>query len=932
MMTKTCKKVLLSILLAISCVVYAGLFVACGGTSDDAVMYTVTVRYDETTPAGGAKVTVGKGGATYDTKTTDKNGKVEFSLSPDDYQITIKADGYSVPADADLTLTKEKRELVVTLVEDFAYKVKLISVDGTPYYAQGVMVGVCTLSGNCLSPVALKEDGTARCKTEKGDYHVKITGLPETVTYEHDAEGYYTGENFSAEKTEMTITVYPVTPVLSATPMTEAEKTAFAAKGFGYTANTATAYHFTKTLKAGETAYYSITPDCDGDYNFYKDTAASYLENGKEFKKGNLGQTIFNILTLKADTTYYFNVSNNTDAQIEAEFVVEAPVASYSQITGAGTVNVTIAKEGSNAVIELTPAMGASFKLTAQGTQKTSIKSYISAYYAENAEHEAGDYKAGDECSEKFTEDRKGTSLYFSVAVKDVTSYPVTFEVKVEKIADLKNKTNEVRATETLSQYPDNADSTKELTAVPFDGTATLVYNETDKFYHLGTADGPVVVVMLTEKSDRFALDGGLVYLEEFNEGLRKIPYVLDVTSDADKADLTKGNTYNDYRIMLRGFGEYDLKPNQMGGNDLVRPTITEQRYYAKFVNSDGVYPLTKELEAFLKVFAQNNVANIIGTPAEGCEWLFACYTYAQEQVADVVVGEYVSTLDYKLTVKANGTYVISEYNMRAQDWTETESGTWKKTGENAYTFTLVIDYGFGDPEIVNYTVTRDAQTGALTWVDTAMDNNEPYGVFEVYVDPVVGNYEQATMGGTVTLTVNADGTFTIAQGRGSNSGTWVKNNDGTYTFTMVIDYQDGSDPVNIVYTVTRNEQTGGLKFHNNEEQDPEYYEYEFEVPAPVETDPVVGNYESVDGDYKLTVNADGTYVIMMFNPRGQSWEEYESGTWKKNNDGTYTFTAVFDFGNGPESSDNSVTRAADGTLTLVDCNDVSTEYTPAAN
>lgn len=378
-MTKTCKKVSLSIFLVFFFALFAGIFASCGETKeepvpkDDAVTYTVTVKYDGTTPASGVKVTVGKGTATYETKETDANGKVEFSLSPDDYDVTVKAEGYSVAAGSDLKLTKEKHELTVTLTENFAYKVKLVNADGTPYYAEGVMVGICTLSGNCLTPVAIKEDGMARCSADKGDYHVKITNLPETAAYEQDEEGYYTGENFSAEKTEMTITVYTVTPVTGAKPMTEAEKTAFAEKGFGYTANTATAYHFVKTLKAGETAYYSITPDCDGEYYFYKDTAASYLGNGKIFQKGNQGQAIFNILTLKAGTTYYFNVSNPTAAEIEAEFVVEAPVASYSQITGAGTVNVTIAKEGENAIIELTPAIGASFKLTAQGTQKTSI-------------------------------------------------------------------------------------------------------------------------------------------------------------------------------------------------------------------------------------------------------------------------------------------------------------------------------------------------------------------------------------------------------------------------------------------------------------------------------------------------------------------------------------------------------------------------------
>ena len=210
-MTKTCKKTLITVFLALfaACLF---LFAACNDDKpeDNAVTYTVTVMTDATTPAAGVKVAVRKGGATYESKTTDANGKVEFELVPDSYEIALSSlpAHYSLAADADVSLTAEKRSLTVTLSENFSYKVTLVNPDGTPFYAEGVRVGICTLSGNCLTPELLGTDGVARCEADKSDYHVQILNLPATAAFEKDADGYYTGENFSAENTELTESRY----------------------------------------------------------------------------------------------------------------------------------------------------------------------------------------------------------------------------------------------------------------------------------------------------------------------------------------------------------------------------------------------------------------------------------------------------------------------------------------------------------------------------------------------------------------------------------------------------------------------------------------------------------------------------------------------------------------------------------------------------
>ena len=739
-MTKNCKKMLITVFLTLfaACLF---LFTACNDdkAEDNAVTYTVTVMTDATTPAAGVKVAIRKGGATYESKTTDENGKVEFELVPDSYEIALSSlpAHYSLAADADVSLTAEKHSLTVTLSENFSYKVSLVNPDGTPFYAEGVRVGICTLSGNCLTPELLGTDGVARCEADKGDYHVQILNLPATATFEKDADGYYTGENFSAEKTEMTITVYPVTSVTAATPMTDAEKTAYAAKNAGYTVSELTAYHFTQTLAAGETAYFSLTPAYDGEFNIYKDTKASYLYNDTTFQKGNNGNGLYAAFpVLTADTTYFFNVSNTGNEEITAEFVIEALAASYSKTVGAGTVNVSFTNKNVNAVIELTPAIGASYKLTAIGEQLTAFAVCTSSYVAKDFSHGDEAFAKNAELSVKFTPNNIGGSLYISVAVKGVTSYPVDFQISIEKIADITNTTTVVEATETLAVY--TKPEGQVLTAVPYGTAESAIVLGQDGYYRY---DNSVVMVVLTKVIDeeRLYLDNPLALAYMDGTDIGGANYVFNVTSDADKADFTKGETYHDYRMLIRGFNDYVITPSGRGNTYELPETVADS--YAKFANADGAYPLTEALKTFLKGFCRNNINMISyglpmdGSCPEGNEWLFPLYYYAEPDITtpdDVVMGDYklvsfveedktykvgdeyygatVTENDYLLTVK-NQSFTIRRLDPHQNSYDTSFTGTWSKgQTEGQYTFVDPTEYS-GD----TFTVSYDAATQTIT-------------------------------------------------------------------------------------------------------------------------------------------------------------------------------------------------------------------------
>lgn len=749
-MTKKVKYMLTTLVVAILLVACACGIAAC--VQDNSVTYTVTVQQDADTPVSGVRVQIGKGTNSFSPKNTDSNGKVTFDLVPDNYTVKLSnlPAGYNAD-NADLTLTAEKRELTVTLDKNFAYVVKLVDESGAPYYAENVYVMMCTLTNNCLPPVTLGTNGIAELPPLDGvyDYHVKVENLPAHYSVANvDADGYYAGKNFSATETEMTITIYNITSVTDLTPMTEAEKTAYAQSNSSYNSDNGQqfeSYQVNKELGANKVAYFSITPTVTGQYRLYANNEVSYLTNGNEFVAGNTGNGLYNTIMCDADKTYYFKAVNNTAQAANVKFVMTAPYSSYVAQTGKGAVvDVTVGKANTNAVVAFRATEAGTYSVKVEGEAKAIVTvltaqpgEIISAPYADS-EYSLNPTKQ----FVAYTSTLSATN-YVTVTAK-ADSYPVTLKVTIGDRKAPNDTTTVVEVKETLTQYA--KPQGQELVGVPMDGAATLVYNETDRFYHLGTIDGPVVVVKITKPLDasRFGDGATLAYMEMATQGQAQYQFV---TQKADGEDIL------DYRKFLRGFDEYDLKPGTHG-NELVIPTdITTSVYYANFVNADGVYPLTKELETFLKEFykvgANKTYVDWNITAATGSEWLFPCYYYdeaGEEETPDAIVGEYkfVSCVldgesivvgndktiydddglpttvkatenDYKLVVTKN-TFAIMEYNVVDEDYSERDGGTWSKDAEGNYTFTIQSWM------TIVYNVTIDETNGIIKLQDTESD------------------------------------------------------------------------------------------------------------------------------------------------------------------------------------------------------------------
>lgn len=646
-MTKLRNKLVL-ILLALCLIVASGLFVACGGDDADnsSVTYTVTVKAGASAAASGVRVTIKKDGAIIGKPvTTDNNGKAEFKLAEDDYTVSLSnlPDGYVLPADATLTFAAN-HTLLVALEESFAYKVSLVKENNEPYYAENVTVGVCTLSGNCLNPVTLGKDGKVRIVQPKSDYHVKIEGLPASAAVQCDAEGYamyydettqkYTHVLFTATETETTITVYEPTEIGSGEAMTEAQKTEFAKTHKDYTAadQKLTAYKYSGTLAAGESDYYGIIPECAGTYKLYKDSAASYLYQTNEFELGNKGQGVYGSVTLKANNAkYIIHVSNTGSGEINYEFVVAFPAASLTQVSSTGTTTVVINDASKAAVIEFSPKTAAAYKATVQGEQVAAIKVAEKSSTAADTAFAATDYKAGSSVSFKFTEDMAGGGVNLAIGVKSDAKVPLSLRVKLEKLNDLTNTTTQKQLTATLSPY---ADQQGTLTPIALTTAENAKIVKNGGVYRYGE-DGPIVVVSLTGLLDqRCAIIGmddarvQLAYMEKMTDGLFA-PYTFLTSSAEDLADLTKGKAFDDYRVMLRGFTEYEVDTKKPVHTMAIPTTGLADNYYTKNVNKDGVYPLTDELKEYLEKVTKNYPTIVSETVAPEAAWLFACYYYA---------------------------------------------------------------------------------------------------------------------------------------------------------------------------------------------------------------------------------------------------------------------------------------------------------------
>ena len=705
-MKKHSKSLFLTVLLAVCFAVTTCLLFACGsdGNKDSDVTYTVTVKKDAETPASGVKVQLRKNNTLLgDPVATGTDGKVAIEAAPDTYtvRLTNLPANHSIPDGTSLTVSKDNPNLTVTLQKDFVYTVKLVKPDGTPFYAQGVQVGICKVSdGQCLSPVDLGTNGIATISGEKSSYHVQIAGLSAAYHIDVDEKGYCIGAELTGTVTEATVTVYEVSKIdLDGKAMSDEDKTAFAALNSSYDADAQerTAYKGEKQLTAKNAVCFSVTPKITGKYKFFTSGSVTWTASWS-------GGNFVSEYTLEADKTYLFTAKNNGDQAVNAQFVLAVPSSSYIVQSGKGAdLDLELLKASDYAVVVFTPTEAGTYTLTVQGETVAYANVAKDEATAVGTKPQDSDYKKGAsaEIIVAASKVAKGLPVYFAVTVK-ADSYPVTANIKIVKTQAGQDKTTDVTVTETLSQFDKPAD--KELCGVPLDGTANLVKNGNYYYYN-----DKQVVVNITGylDSDRFYDSGMLAYLDSTEQG-PPAKYTYNQAEEDQADDIL------DYQKFLRGFTYEEYASGKLG---LMPPEdISTEVYYAKYVNEDGVYPLTEELQTFLKHFYMANAtwidsldnpffAQLPADTAKGCEWMFPLYYYDAATPADPIVGTY-NFITY--TDRSDNTDTAGEND------TPEEACTLTITDNN---FTIALNSRMGSDTV--YSGTWENANGTYTFTNT---------------------------------------------------------------------------------------------------------------------------------------------------------------------------------------------------------------------
>lgn len=399
------------------------------------------------------------------------------------------------------------------------------------------------------------------------------------------------------------------------------------------------------------------------------------------------------------------------------------------------------------------------------GTKMTGIN------HSSDAEFNSDDISATDKnFSLEFTVDSGAlkmgneadlSSMYFEVSLKDAQAVNADSLICFEFVDDLPEDTTDnqdVLPQETLSDYPAGVGN---LVNVALDGTVTPVYNATDGYYHLNSADGAVLVATLGTDSQ------------------------LNTNHQSNNVHVPRGYDVS-LSIMCREFGQsFTVIDGNVRKN--YYPLVAA---YVEKSNSNGVYGVTEELKGLLDVMinqildkdwvldAANNPNNILSEVAggklpEGKEWLWACAYYDGEEV------EQGTTADYPFDLYA--TTADAEEGSNQNEITVPEGGK--------------VYYSYYAKGPVTLTLTSDSQNVKLGWY------SKNAGIAQMETA------ESGDSGFNATLTLNNQMTEYILE---------FSSKDGqaaTYTITAISEQLEAAEGSadNPIEITTLGEQTGEL-------------------------------------------------------------------------------------------------------------------------
>ena len=219
------------------------------------------------------------------------------------------------------------------------------------------------------------------------------------------------------------------------------------------------------------------------------------------------------------------------------------------------------------------------------------------------------------------------------------------------------------------------AENGKKLQPVPYN--SEYFYDETLGYYRMGTSDKPgeIIYAAITMEPERLLQGASFATINDEGNNL-SLPY--GVTEDGD-------NLIYDYSKFI---------PNN--GGDVNAEHDLTANCYENYVNSDGVYPVNKELCQFLSCYVKKNTPHDLQGETDKTilanAWLAPCYYYdtliegTQEYPYQVSAGEYVLPQTF-------GYVYYTAKHTNADAPTEKVSYTISTTCENAFLYINDVSY-----------------------------------------------------------------------------------------------------------------------------------------------------------------------------------------------------------------------------------------------
>ncbi len=190
-----------------------------------------------------------------------------------------------------------------------------------------------------------------------------------------------------------------------------------------------------------------------------------------------------------------------------------------------------------------------------------------------------------------------GQSFFFMVSAEDTKE---EFTVTATKVGNAKtevylSETVEAETTYATSQIPLlSGTETVELVAV--DGSAVIVYNDTDKLYHVGSATGPLLMVQMNNAIARVSITS-----------------IKDVITALDAPN---SDAISPFRTSVTVETENTITTTTYNYEDAVRS-------YLAMANSQGMCHVDKTMMAILKAYIPKTEGSV--TTADEYEWLLPC-------------------------------------------------------------------------------------------------------------------------------------------------------------------------------------------------------------------------------------------------------------------------------------------------------------------